>query len=179
MIVHAIDLIDLETLHHPVVDHDLTAGTAFFGRLEDHHRRAGEIAGLGEIAGRAKQHGGVAVMAARMHLAGHGRLIRQPRFLLDRQRVHVGAHSDHPIGRPLSAVDDADHAGTTNAGNHLVAAEFTQLLGRHPRRAADIEQQFRMGMQVMSPFCDFVLQVGDAIQDWHFSRAPRTANWWR
>ena len=95
IIVHAVDLVDAEALHQAVLDHGLAAGAAFLGRLEDHHRGAGEIARLGEIARGAEQHGGVAVMAAGVHLARHRRLVRQVGRLLDRQRVHVGAQADH------------------------------------------------------------------------------------
>ena len=88
-------------VHHPVVDHRLAAGAAFFGRLENHHGGAGEIARLGQITRRAQQHGGVAVMAAGVHLARHGRLVGQAGGLLDRQRVHVGAQPDGLARAPL------------------------------------------------------------------------------
>ncbi len=70
-IVHAIDLLDAEALHHAVEHHGLAALLALFRRLEDDRDRAVEIAGLGEILGGAQQHGGVAVMAAGVHLARH------------------------------------------------------------------------------------------------------------
>ncbi len=95
-VVEAVDLVDAEALHQAVLDHGLAAGAAFFRRLEDHHRRAVEIAGLGQIARRAEQHGRMAVMAAGVHLAGDGRGIGLAGRLLDRQRVHVGAQSDRP-----------------------------------------------------------------------------------
>ena len=94
IVVHAVDLLDAEALHQAVLHHGLAAGAALLGRLEDHDRGAGEIARLGEIARRAEQHRGVAVMAAGVHLAGHGRLVGQVVRLLDRQRVHVGAQPD-------------------------------------------------------------------------------------
>ena len=37
-----------------------------------------------------------------------------------------------------------------------------------PGRAIDVEQQFRMGMDVVPPFGDFVLQIGDAVNYRHF-----------
>ena len=86
-----------EPLHQAVLDHRLAAGAALLRRLEDHDRGAGEIAGLGEIARGAEQHRGMAVMAAGMHLAGHGRLVGHVGRLLDRQRVHVGAQPDHLV----------------------------------------------------------------------------------
>ena len=103
IIVHAVDFLDAEPRHQAVLDHGLAAGAALLGRLENHHRGAGEIAGLGKIFGGAEQHRGVAVMAAGVHLSRHRRLVGQPGLLLDRQRIHVGAHADDllPALRPL------------------------------------------------------------------------------
>ena len=72
IIMHAVDFVDAETGDQAVLDHGFAAGAALLGRLEDHHRGAGEIARLGEIARGAEQHGGVAVMAAGVHLARRG-----------------------------------------------------------------------------------------------------------
>ena len=94
-VVHAVDLLDAETLHQPVLDHRGGAGAALLGRLEDHDRVAGEIPGLGEIARRTEQHRGVAVMAAGVHLARRLGGVGQIGRFLDRQRVHVGAQPDH------------------------------------------------------------------------------------
>ena len=69
-VVHAVDLLDAEALHQPVVDHLAAAAAAFLGRLEDHHRGAVEVAGLGEVLRGAEQHRGVAVVAAGVHRAG-------------------------------------------------------------------------------------------------------------
>ena len=54
-------------------------------------RGAGEVPCLGEIFSGAKQHRGVPVMAAGVHLARIGRAVRQVGLLIHRQRVHVGA----------------------------------------------------------------------------------------
>jgi hypothetical protein len=91
IIVHAVKFVDAEALDQPVLEHGQRAGAALLGRLENDHRRAGEIASLGEIFGGAKQHRGVAVMTAGMHLARNGRLVGQAGFFFERQRVHVGA----------------------------------------------------------------------------------------
>ena len=169
IIVHAVDLADPEPVHQPVLDHRLAAGAALLRRLEDHHRIAGEIAGLGEIAGGAEQHGGMAVMAAGMHLARHRRLVRQAGRFLDRQRVHVGAQPDRlgrPCRRPVAA-DDPDHAGPADARHHLVAAEALELLGHRGGGAVHVVLQLGMGMQVAPPGGDVVVQVGNAIDDRH------------
>ncbi len=165
--MHAVDLVDAKARHQPVLDHGLAAGAALLGRLEDHHRGTGEIARLGQIARGAEQHGGVAVMAAGVHFAGARRFVRQPGFLLDRQRVHVGAQADHFVGLALAAVDDADHPGAAEAGHHLVAAEGFELLGDGRRRALHVIEQLRMGMQIVPPGGDFGREVGDSVDDRH------------
>ena len=52
----------------------LGAGEAFLAGLEHQHRRAVEVARLGQVARRADQHGRMAVMAAAVHHAVLGRL---------------------------------------------------------------------------------------------------------
>ena len=137
IVVHAVDFVDAEAGDQPVLDHRQTAGAALLRRLEDHHGGAGEIARLGEIFGGAEQHRGVAVMAAGVHLARHGRFVRQAGFLLERQRIHVGAKPDDLVAR-LAAADDADDAGPADPGNHFIAAEALELVGDRRRRAVHV-----------------------------------------
>ena len=54
IVVHAVDLLDAEAVHHAVLDHLAAAAAALLGRLEDHHRGAGEVARLGEIFARRR-----------------------------------------------------------------------------------------------------------------------------
>ena len=170
--MHAVDLIDPEAVHQPVLDHGGGARAALLGRLEDHHRVAGEVAGLGEIARRAEQHRGVAVMAAGVHLAGDGRGIGQIGLFLDRQRVHVGAQPDHldlgARGR-LAALDHADHAGAADAGRDLVATERPQPLRDESRGAVHVVHHLGMRMHITAPRHDVRLQIGDTIDDGHGS----------
>ena len=93
-VVQAVDLVAGKFLEQPVLDHGAGAAEAFFGRLEDEMHGAVEVAGLGEIARGAEQHGGVAVMAAAVEAAGNGRAPFQVGVLFHRQRVHVGAQAD-------------------------------------------------------------------------------------
>ena len=172
-VVHPVDLLDAEPLHHAVLDHLAAAAAALLGRLEDHHGGAGEIARLGQVARGAQEHRGVAVVAAGVHLARHGRLVRQVVRLDDRQGVHVGAQPDHLAAVALGAADDADHAGAADAGHHLVAAEGAQLVGDRRGGAVDVELQFGMGVQVVPPGGDLVMQVGNAVDDRH-QDSPRT-----
>ena len=150
----------------PIVHHRPGAGAALLRRLEDDHRGAGEIARLRKIFGGPEQHGGVAVVAAGVHLAGHGRFVGDGCRLLDRQSVHVGAHPDH-LGARLAAADDADDAGAADAGNDVVAAEALEPFRHRPRGAVDVILKLRMGVQVAAPFGDFIVQVGDAVDDRH------------
>ena len=170
IIVHAVDFLDAEALHQAVLDHGLAAGAALLGRLEDHHRGAGEIARLGEIARGAEQHGGVAVMAAGVHLAGHRRLVGEVGRLLDRQRVHVGAQPDHLAGaspRPLPprmtpTTPVRPIPVTTSSQPKLLS--FSATAGRG---AVHVVEQLRMGMKVVPPGGDLAVQVGDTIDDRH------------
>ena len=175
IVVHAVDLLDAEAVHHPVLDHGEAAGAALLRRLEDHHRRAGEVARLGEILRGAEQHGGVAVMAAGVHLAGHRRLVGKLARLLQRQGVHVGAQPDHLARAVAGAADDTDHAGAPDPRHHLVAAEPFELLGDRRGGAVDVVEQLGMGMDVAPPGSDLGMEVGNTIDDRHLT-APMARN---
>ena len=75
-------------------------GTHLLGRLEQqaHLGRADLVAGAGQRAGGAQQHGGVPVVPAGVHDARNRRGVRQPGPLVDRQRVHVGSQGHHRPG---------------------------------------------------------------------------------
>ncbi len=47
------------------------------------------------------------------------------------------------------AADDPNDAGSPDAGHDIVAAEAAQLLGHESRRAVDLVEQFRVGMQIV------------------------------
>ncbi|MHC2879119.1 hypothetical protein ACVI53_001989 [Bradyrhizobium barranii subsp. barranii] len=168
-VVHAVDLLDAETLHQAVLDHGCAAGAALLGRLEDHHSIAGEVTGLGEVAGRTEQHRGVAVMATGVHLARSLGGVRQVGLLVDGQRVHVGTHADHlePLAGRLAALDHADHAGLPEASHDLVAAELAQPVRNECCSAVDVVQQLRMLVDVPAPGLNIGLEVGDAVHDGH------------
>ena len=98
-VVQAVELVAGKLFEQPVLDHGARAAKAFFGRLEDEMHGAVEIAGLGEIARGAEQHGGVAVMAAAVEAAGNGRAPAQVGVLFHRQRIHVGAQANALVRR--------------------------------------------------------------------------------
>jgi hypothetical protein len=172
----AVDLLDAEALHHAVLDHLAAAAAALFGRLEDHHRRAVEVARGGQVLGRAHQHGGVPVMAAGVHLARHLGAPGQIGLLLDRQGVHVGTQAHDLAGCVGLALDDGDHAGAPDPGYHLVAAELAQLGGHHLGRAHGVEQQLRVLVKVAAPLGHFGGEGGDLRVNGHLSLTQKRAD---
>ncbi len=154
-VVHAVDLLDLETVHDAVVHHLAPAAAALFGRLEDDNGVSGEIARLREIARRAQQHGRVAVMTAGVHLARRFGFVGDAGRLDDRQRVHVGAQADG-AARALAALDHTDDPGAPKSRHHLVAAEFLQLLFHDASGAEDIEHEFGVTVQILPPDRNFI-----------------------
>ena len=178
-VMHAVDLLDAETVHQPVLDHRNRTRAALFGRLEDHDRIACEIAGLGKIARRPQQHGGVTVMAAGVHQALRPGSVRQIGRLLDRQRVHIRPQPDHlhvtVAGGPV-ALDDADDAGAAETGHNLVAAEFPQTVRHQCRSAVHVVEQFRVFMNIPAPGLDVGLKLGDAVDDGHGDNRPSGLN---
>jgi hypothetical protein len=87
-----------------VLDHLARAALAFFGRLEHQVQRAVEVARGRQVARRAQQHGGVAVVAAGVHLAGTWLAQALAGWLDDGQRVHVGAQAQAARAVPHTRV---------------------------------------------------------------------------
>jgi hypothetical protein len=145
------------------------AAPAFLGRLEDQHGRAGKTAGLRKVFRGTEQHRGVPVVAAGVHLAGRGRAVGKVRPLRDRQGVHVGPQSDHPGPCPgrLAPANDADDAGPADARHHLVAPEGFQLFDNACCGAVNIEQQFRVSVEIAAPSRDLRVQAGNPLKHWH------------
>ena len=150
-VVHAEHPVDAEPFHHAVLDHLVAAAAAFFRGLEDDRDGTGEIARLGQIFRCAEQHGRVPVMAAGMHLAGHGGGIGLAAGLADRQRVHVGAQADgRAVAQP--AANHADHAGPADAGHDLVAAELGEPFGDEARPSSEhVETELRLAVDMPPP----------------------------
>ena len=132
-VVHAVDLLDAETVHHAVLDHLRAAAAALLGRLEDHDGRAVEVARLGEVLGRAEQHRRVAVVAAGMHDAGRPSTCRgrpSPPRSAARPCRRAGRSTLPEL--VAAALDHADDAGAADAGHDLVAAELSSLSATMP-----------------------------------------------
>ena len=64
-----------KALEQPLFDHALSPAHIFFGRLKNQVHCSIKIQAFGQVARRPQQHGGVAVMATGMHLAGATRYL--------------------------------------------------------------------------------------------------------
>ena len=163
-VVHAEDGIAGELVEQPVGQHGVGATQPFLGRLEDEMHRAVEILRRGEIARRPQQHGGVAVMAAAMHLAVELGGVRQAVGLLHRQAVHVGAQPDGFMR--VADAQRTDHAGLADAARHL-AAPALQLLGDDVAGALLLETQLGMHVDVAADRGQFVVIGGNLVENAH------------
>ena len=127
--------------------HALGAAGTFFGRLEDQVQRAAEAPRLRQVPRRRQQRGGVAVVAAGVHLAVVPAGVGQPGGFGDGQCVHVGADADAPAAAAVAQA--ADHAGAAQAALHLVAPGG-QALGHQVAGGVFLEGQLRMLVDVVA-----------------------------
>ena len=155
-VVHAEDGIAGEALEEALFDHAprATAAAELLGGLEDQHDSAvapklPTLHMLGEELGGTEQHRGMAVVAAAMHLAGHGARPRQPGHLLHRDGVHVGAQADRAPAAVTHA-QHAHHAGDGDAGMHLVAPG-AQALGDQGAGGMLLEAELGVAVDGMAP----------------------------
>ena len=143
-----------------VLDHHAPAAEAFLARLEHQPDLSIEVLrAFGQQPCRARQHGGVPVMAAGMHPALGPRREGQAGFLCQRQRVHVAAqHHAAPLpGGGTAPFQHGDRAGRLRA-----FAPFQRQAGQcvlHLRqRARRFQPQFGIGMDRASQCHDLVPQ---------------------
>ena len=108
----------------------------------------------------AKQHRGMAVVAAGVHFPGVRGCMREGVEFLHRQRVHVGSQSDGRIA--AAALDDADDARHAHAAQHR-DAPLSQLLGDDVGSALLFVAQLWVGMDVASDLLQFGLKLDDGI----------------
>ena len=114
--MHAKDGFHFELLKQTVFDHFAGAAAAFFGGLENGVHRAVKVAVLGQVLRSGQQHGGVAVVAASVHLARVAAGMGEGVELLHGQGVDVGAQANAATaGTAIAPVDDAHHAGGAHA----------------------------------------------------------------
>ena len=133
------------------------AGSELLGVLEDEAHPAGDLcAQLGQDPGRAQQHGGVAVVAARVHnprrLGGEVELV----LLHDRQGVHVGPKGNPGAGQAAHQV--GHHTGLGGSG-YLQFPELVQPFDHELGGLVLLERQLRVPVHVPAP-PDHVLSDG-------------------
>src|SRR4051794_12026318 len=168
-IVQAEHPLGREALEEALGDHAAAAAAVLaaelLGRLEDQVDGPVEVAGLREVAGGAEQHRRVPVMPTGVHQPGMDGRPGQARFLVDRQRVHVGAQTDRAAAGPRP--DHADDARLRKARVNLVDAERAQLLGHESRGGALLEPELRMGVEMPAPGGEVVVEAGNAVDHGH------------
>ncbi|KAG1244131.1 hypothetical protein G6F68_015572 [Rhizopus microsporus] len=113
-IMQRVDRVTRKRVEQAVLKHGARTAPALFGRLENQHGRAVEIARLRQVLRRPDQHRGVAVMTATVHQARLGGLVTEVVILGHGQGVHVGAQHDCPVRRAV--LDHPDYAGLGDAG---------------------------------------------------------------
>ena len=163
-VVHAVDRIAGELLEQTLLDHHAPAALVLLGRLEDEVYGAVEGARLGEILRRAEQHGGVPVVAARVHLAVVVGAMREGVLLADMERVEIGAQADRALA--AARAQRADDAGLREPAVHL-DAERGEHAGHYVRGAVLLERGFGMSVDVAPPGGHLALQFADAVDDRH------------
>ncbi len=148
-VVQAVDLVDRPAGQQPVLQHGQRPAAPLLRRLEDKAHGPVETAFLAEQLRRTQQHGGVAIVATGVHDALGLGPVAVAALFLKAQGVHVGAQAHGAVPGP--APQGADHAHAADALRHLVEAEFAQLGGDEGRRAALLEAELRVGVQVAPP----------------------------
>lgn len=164
-VVQRVDAVARKALEQAILDHLARAAFAFLGGLEDEVHGAIEPARARQLARRADQHAGVAVVTAAVVRARVAAGMRRRAQFHHGQRIHVGAQA-HAAG-PAAAAQRADHAGAADAFVHL-QAEQPQRLRHDAGRAPLLKGQLGVRMQVAPQRDEFGQQVGhrpgDALQ---------------
>ena len=163
-VMHAVDKGAGETREQPVLDHRLGAAQALLGGLEDEIHRAVEIAGLREVARRAQQHRGMAVMAAGVHAARRLAAMGEIIGLVHRQAVHVGAQADRDLA--IAPPEHANHAGAADVAMHL-DAPFGELRCNDVGGAPLLEADLGMGVNVAADRREFVMEAANGFEIGH------------
>ena len=146
-VVDPVGLVHRKTVKQPVGQHRLHAAAMFLGRLENKVNGAAERCIARQIARRAEQGGGVAVMPAGMHPAWIAARPGRAGGFGDGERVHIGAQPDGPVA---AAPEARDHAGAANPFRHL-EAEFAQPGRNEGGGLVLAEAEFGAGVQMPAP----------------------------
>ena len=165
--MNAVNLLNIPAFEQAIVEHRLGAGAAFLCRLEDEHDAAVEIARLAQVSRGAEQHRRVPVVAAGVHLTLDFRGMRQASRLDDRQRIHIGANTDHFARSVFLAVNNRDDAGAPDPRRDLVTAVSLQSLDDDACGAMQIIKHFRIRMEIAAYFNELFLHSRGAVDDRH------------
>src|SRR6056297_253784 len=160
-----VDLGDLVAVERALLDHQPRTAGPFLGGLEEKHRAARVIPCFREVFRRAKQHGGVPVMAAGMGTPRHGAGVIGAGQVVHRERIHVGAQANGAARCP--ALDHRDDARARDPGLDPVHPEFAELFHNQFRGLMAIEPKLGMRVQVSPPRGHLVGEPADAIDHGH------------
>lgn len=175
-VMESIDFTDPESIEHALAHHHLATAAVLFRRLEDQRHTAAEATRLGQVFRGPEQHRGMAVMAAGMHDARHGRSMGNPGFLSDRQSVHIGTQPNRrPLALPLNDRNDAARCDTFM---DFVNPEVPQAVGDESRSLVTVKAKFGMGMQMAAPFGHLRREIGDAVKDGHVDSQGASCEYW-
>ena len=164
-IVLGINLLAREPVEQAILHHGAGTRVAFFAGLKNQHGRPVKTPGFGQVAGRAHQHGGVAVVTAAVHQPGCARLPSAFIELGQGQCIHVGAQADHAAGvgrRAALAVHQGHHTGFADAGVDAVHAAHLQHLGHAACGVNLFKTQLGVSMQVAPESRELGVKLRDA-----------------
>ena len=174
-VVHAKHGLHRELLEHAVFDHFAGTAAAFFCGLENEVHGAIEVAVFGEVLGSSQKHGGVAIVAASVHLAGVFAGMRKGVELLHGQGVNVGTQSNASTTfAAVTAVNDTDNTCGAHAavnGN----APVSKLLGDHVGCALFFEAQLGVSVYVFANGRNAGRVCEDGVDDFHDDSLARVA----
>jgi hypothetical protein len=155
-VVRAENGIDGEAFEQSVLDHRVGSTTMFLGRLEDEADSSVEILRSGQDLSSPQQHRHMAVMSARVHATF---VLGDVRSTLGgfrhRQRIHVGAQSDHPGA--LADRQACDHSGAPDLPMD-VEAKNLECPGDVVCCAVLVKPCFRESVKVVAPLHQLVAQ---------------------
>ena len=171
-VMHAPDSLHVELVEQPVLDHRQTTTATFLGWLENEKDGAIKITGFGKILGRAKQHCGVAIMPAGMHLSRDFRGMFKFIQFVNGQRVDIRPQPNGTAGITLPT-QHANNACLAHAAMHL-NAESGKLFRNKIRRPDLFIAKLRMLVQCVAPASHVVRAVSDGVDHSH-GRLSRVA----
>ena len=140
----------INAIRRAIGDHGGCPFQHFFRRLEDKAHCPGKLRRqILQHRRHAQKGGGMDIMPASMHLAGDFTREGQRRFLMDGQRIHIGANGK--CGARAPALDFGHHPGAAHAGARS-EAKARQFRRHNPGGAGFLKGQFRMRMDIATDF---------------------------